>query len=674
LPALSLNVTANRVLGDLSGGRLQSLVEVQNARRSGVLGRYKDGEGPGSPSSNQLNAVQQVAGLGADGLAAVAGVLQMKSGGGAASGGGRPVSTTEGVSAGGNAAVAGFTKVGMDYESITHGGIQVANAANLEAGFANRRALDPMNNLTYSNMEAMASQRVSSGKALQGRHWEAAGKGMAGNLDFGQSTGMAEGFARQFGLTMAMGYAGDEDSAASGKRKRLRAQAKAARGMGDTASRKSAAFQKIADDLKGSDGSQWGGSRSADEVLMLADKQAKATAYADSVGVADQTADSLEAQARGVKGAHQGKTLGLVDYAIQMQKMGMDASAAGGMVGRFGESMQTRGEAFNDKGKLDAAGAGFKQWEAVFAKGIQSGLKEMRFFEEMGRAVSDSSFGTGGALGGAGERAGYMFAGGPQNMHEFQAAEGAAAKTKDLYQNNPYYNMVQTSAAIDVMSRAGNASGSALRALQQSSPEELLVGSPYLSDVGVSVEQSRKVLSLGNKRMLGSHHSANQPELDAVLAMGDDDYAAGLRGSPEARRQARINMTGNLGYDRDEAMMAVSSIASIGGEVTNLTPAEQAFMDEQKKGKGGDLAGNVINTQMKVLFETLSRETGSFAEKLTTAAQNVTLALQETKKQNPDSPDFEGGEMYLITVSESVKMGGHTKPKGGRGDGGPPTP
>lgn len=618
--------TQTRVLHELARGDVRGLVELQRERAAngGAGSTWDQYGGRGAGTAMALGGI-------AGSVASVAanGVMMLAPGGALAKGATMVTAGDRLNSAGGVAG--GIASAWGGIQNYRYGGVEAGEVGSFEQGVRNRRALNPLEQLTYDNLQGMAGARVAGAHALQGRHWQAAGLGMGYGLDFGQSVAIGEQMTRGYGIDSAFGAKGRSVNRLQVTPGHMRK------------------FVQSGNDVL----PQYSIMTPGNSAIMPNGDlrhQTGANSYVDF-----DKPSSMDVVKKTVGGSR-----GLTSMAMQLKRMGL--ADGGSIVGEMSQGVA------GDRQKAPAEA--WKQLEDVFARGFTKGVKDPVFAESMAKAVAQSTFGIGGAAGGAGNMAGMLASGlnGNSSMHDVQSAIRGFQGLDQTMAGNPYFNMVKTSAAIDSLGQ--NASGLGVRAIQQSSLRELLGGSEYLDDLGVTGQQRKGTLKTTFRDIFGSYASdANTPELAAAMRGNGDISKALNAGGPAAMKQAAALLTANLPdqFDYSSAKQAVSQIAGMDGlsdDRKNWTKGQKAEFDKFMKGHG-DSAESVVATQMKVMFETLKKEmTPAFQQAITDAYKAVPqeLAKLAEAKQDPMNPDFEAGKAYIINVSSVKKW-----PPDGRG-------
>lgn len=580
-----------RFLREWMGGDFRNLMEMRDAGRA-TVSQF------GGQKALAAGLIGQGISQGADfagNVATLMGPGGILKGAGAGAAAQRVTTASEQIGAAGGLIGSGFG-LANTIAAGSLGALDRGEMASIEGGIHAQRAMTPWRQASIDMMVAMGGARSHAARALQGKHINAWGAGMGHGLDFGESTGAAMGLMGR--ATLAEVFGSSSTRAAT---------------PGPSGGLTAAEIS----DLMGFDGKQRGMFRG----LPM-------TGHGDGPGAA--ASNTI-------------RSPGLLHGMLGLEARGFSREGAGGILSGFNSSM---GGAIT--GGPERAMIAF---EEAMGRGFAKGIKEVNFFEQMGKAVAEGSFGIGGRIGGHGDRAQLMFAGlGKDARVEDMAANIRGAQAMDAtFRNNPYFNTIAAEAAKQVL--GGSASGAAMRAVQQSGISELVGGSGLLDAVGLDKTQrmgivNRMVTQMAATFAQGDLAAGIGKTGDAVSALDGMDVGAGQRGavSEKRKKDLAVALTNNLGMD----FMAANSVVNQIAEMNDLQTSGRHSPE-----KHGDWAASSVAAQQKVLMD-LMKEEAEYRQSYLESLKNLDKA-EKALKEASNAPNLESGKTFIVKVISEVE-------------------
>jgi hypothetical protein len=606
-------MTGNRILGELGRGDYRGLMQLStpNARR--ILERYgTDGAAILATGSKALGEASS----------AMQGGMQ----GGMAGARGGVAGVATGATLGALPGV--LNLMGTTYNTAK-GGLDAVKATQVEAALQMERQFSAAREFSFDQMMAHAGTRVHGAKALQGNQFRALGIGMGHGLSFEQSVGQAESILRatgDVGATFNM-------PAIMGTRT-VQPRLGVASVQGSYADMENAPHAFL--DAKG---------RTVEKVVL------------------PKTEKYVKEKAR----------LGYMALTNRLMKMGFSESAAAGSLTGLGQAAVMGGTE-----SREAPEVANRQIIDIFARGTEKGFTSDKtlalFSEAIAKGMSEAAVGAGGALGGYSDRLQTMFAGLGTNalgrettMRDVQSALAGRQALDNLAQNNSYFQMQATSAALKAL--GGDVGGLELQTAAGSTLSDLLGGSEALDIAGVTAEQRREMLQ---ERAGGIMGAVTSPGVAGKIEdRAKRIFEENLRKNPnskytmdQARAQAEIDVRGlafaqHQGVGLDVGKQAAAQLSFMQAGV--FTRAKEFSKDQIQAMSHSDFAASVFGVEGMALLKALKGEKeiskffsetikeGNLDKTMDALLQNRTMATGE----------FAAGNQYVVQVIRGpLKKGG----------------
>lgn len=613
--AASRSYEAN-MIGKMRGGDFSDLV-FGAMKRDGETNLERGQRRAGGLKAGYMQVGAQIVG---GALQAGQGALTLSAGGSGSGGpGGRNVMTGSDPQQAASGIMGG---IGTMYQGAVGLGAGNANVAAIQAQQAeleNYKNQNPMMQAILGNLQATAGMRVGAAKALQGRHMAAYGTGAGYGLDMGESFGLAQGLSRQFGMNGMFG--------SSTTRTRTGGV-----GFGGLSERDALNTQ----------------ASGMESLIMNGQKVGSVEEYRKMRGLDLKTGQHLGTISETTR------SRGLMSSVLDLERMGLDRSVAGGALGTMTQA---------SGGSVDA---GYKKLEDVMTKAFGRGVRDARLGEEIVKAAAERSFGAGGAQDSG--AIGMMLSGGlngKSTLRDVQNNVSGFQNTSDLFQNNQYFRALGAGSAAN--SLGGKGDGIQMMLATKASMDELAGGSQSLNAAGISPEQRKQMLkdrvnSLMGTFLGGSNASsvsglknsldANGGDIEAVMKSKQNAFGGF---SAQFANVYRANGLGTfeqgMGFARD--LQGFGATADSGGKRQNFA----------QHGDGN--AESQVRAQQKIVLDLLEREAK--------AREVIVPALEADSKKimdqaaSPTSGDFKSFNDFLGVLNQVLRQAYEQSktPKGG---------